>query len=240
MVEEITTENGWPKPTSIVGNDTDETVVRILAHINRAGKELNDLADFIRMTREHTFVTIVDDATYDLPADFERFQLGTHYDRTSALAFGGPLDAAEWQAIKSGAGVATIIPSYRIKVNSSHNNEFTFETAPSAVNTIVFEYVSNGWVRLAGDSSRTQYFGKSGDTSSDSDISLIDEELVKLWATSSYLETLGFPFAAAQKRAADRFSRVVGRDGGTKILSASGNNIDAAVLGTETPMRGFG
>ena len=241
MVEEITTENGWPKPATVIGNTTDETVVRILAHINRAGKELNDMADFIRMTREHTFSTTASDSTYDLPSDFSRFRLATTYDRTNTLAFGGPLTAAEWRDIKSGGGVASTTPSYRIKVNASHNNEFTFETAPSSSSdTIVFEYISTGWVRLNGDSSRTQYFGKSGDTASDSDISLIDEELVKLWATATYLENLGFPFAGAQKRAADRFSRVVGRDGGTKILSAAGNNVDAVVLGAETPAQGFG
>lgn len=240
MVEEITTENGWPKPATVIGN-TDETVVRILAHINRAGKELNDKADFVSQKAVHSFSTASSTVAYALPSDFKRFQLATQYDQTTQLAFGGPLSDQQWEAIASAAQSAQFTPSFKVIVDATtpFTNEFNITPTPSATETIQYRYISDGWVLLSGDSSRTTTFNKTGDTTADADTSLIDEELVKLWATFNYLESLGFPFAAAKKRAEDLFDIVVGSDGGNQVLSV-GPRYYGDYAAANTPNRGFG
>ena len=101
--------------------------------------------------------------------------------------------------------------------------------------------MSNGWVKLNGNGARTTEFGLAADSanSSDSDVSLVDEELVKLWATWTFLETQGFPFAAAQDRAENRFSRYIARDGGTEVLGVVAPDFNESIFAAHTPFRGF-
>lgn len=242
IVEQITTENGWQKPATVIAN-TDEVIVRILAHVNRAGKELIDLVDFISQKRVHSFNTVNGTAAYALPSDFLRFKIGTINDKTSQVAYNGPLSDEAWEAIASRGDTAAIDPTFKViaATTTPFANQFNITPTPGGVETTQFRYMSNGWVKLNGNGARTTEFGLAADSanSSDSDVSLVDEELVKLWATWTFLETQGFPFAAAQDRAENRFSRYIARDGGTEVLGVVAPDFNESIFAAHTPFRGF-
>ena len=218
MIEQLSRENGYPVPGTVI-NNADTTVVRMMAKINQAGKELSDLIDFTILTKEYTFSTASGTAEYALPSDFLRFKGRTQWDRTNTLAYAGPLTARDWQGIKSGGAVLSRPPSFRVKPSSAVN-KFFIEPEPTATETHVYEYITNEWVQLA--SGQSEYFDFSGETVADTNTSLIDEELLKLYATYMFLESVGLPFAAAQMRAENRMDRFVGRDGDVPSLSLDG------------------
>lgn len=243
MAQNIANDTGFDEPQTVLAN-SDINVIRILAAINRAGEYLRQLPDHNGWTvlmLEHTFSTANGTAAYSLPSDFLHFVGRTQYDKTNAESYFGPLTPQEWQAIKSGQVPNTgIQPSYRIRVNSSNVNEFNIDPTPAAIETQVFEYVSNGWVQLAGDSSRTTRFGLSTDTTSDSDTSLIEEYLVELEGRWRFLSSQGLPYLEEKMEAENAINAAISRDGGNRAANLAGGPFPPPELAARTPDIGFG
>jgi len=237
MVEEMSRENGYSAPSTVIDN-SDLNVVRMLAHINMAGKELADRYDWAVLTKEHTFATVADTQAYSLPSDFSRFKGSTLWDRTNTQSYGGPLSSEDWQKINSGNWVLNKEPSFMVRAVSAVNKFHIEPTPDTNSETQVYEYITNQWVQLASGQSTS--FAKSGDTTADTNTSLIDEELVKLWASATFLESLGLPFVASQKRAEDRALRVVGRDGGAPRLNMGSSYPESVIMGADAKDQGYG
>lgn len=204
VAQAVAEEVGLPAPASIVGS-SNKTAKQLYRLINRAGKRLAKRNWTILQT-EYTFPTVASTASYDLPSDFARFLDLTMWDRTSYWQLRGPLSAREWQVKKSAlVASATLRSNFRIKPDT-RVNKFFVDPTPSGVVTMVFEYASNQWVKDAANANgKTAY-------ALDTDISLIDEELIELDVIWRFLRRKGFAYDEEYNEADGAIARAFAED----------------------------
>lgn len=77
---------------------------------------------------------------YSFPTDFGYYQTLTSWDRSFRWQMLGPLEAQEWQVLKS--GISPTGPRRRFRIM---DNMWYVDPVPTAPETIVFEYFSNAW-----------------------------------------------------------------------------------------------
>lgn len=79
---------------------------------------------------------------YALPTDFSYYMTTTTWDRSFRWQMLGPLDAQEWQVLKS--GISPTGPRRRFRIMG---NYWYVDPMPTAAETIVYEYYSNAWTQ---------------------------------------------------------------------------------------------
>src|SRR5690606_9156471 len=146
LCSNVAREAGYSAPATIVGNN-NRIAVRLLAAAQKAGKVLAK-KDWTVLQLEHTFSTVASTASYDLPSDFDHFLDETQWNRTTKMEIYRTRPQV-WQAIKSGFIASTIDDRFRIKPDAGVK-KFFIDPTPASVETIAFEYVSNGWCKAAG------------------------------------------------------------------------------------------
>lgn len=130
-----------PSPASVVGN-TDNNIVLLRAMIERTAQEMQDDLPWPELQREYTFALTATDA-FALPADFDRFQMETLWNRTQHWPMLGPIDAVAWQQYKSGLIVS--LPRQRFRIKGWGTNQFFIDPTPDsgiAGQIMAFEYIS--------------------------------------------------------------------------------------------------
>jgi len=202
-------------PLSIIGNP-DVTASGLLAQATRACRMLQADINWPILMREHTFTASNGVGEYDLPSDFDRFTDDTAWDRTAYWNMRGPLSPQEWQVSKSGlvqaAGLQKRWRIIRTAAAGAIVNKFVLSPTPTDANALVFEYISNAWATSAnGLVLRT-------DWEADTDIPLIDEDLIGLDMTWRMLKRLGKDYQREMKEADDSKNQVKARQGGMPIL----------------------
>jgi len=175
-------EVGLNKPSSVIGN-TDATAVRILRFAIRTCRDLVR-RNFPYLVKEYTFSTVNGTEAYATPSDFDHFLPFTHWNRSTDRRM-HPIDASDWQLLKSGLTTTSIDDRFRIRGN---DREILLEPTPTSAETVAFEYVSSHYCESAGGDSRSVW-------TSDSDVGLVDEELVELGVIWRLLNRVGMPYA---------------------------------------------
>ena len=203
---------GIAAPSIIVGN-SDDNAVRLLALAQRAGKSLFKRANWTILQKEYTFPTVASTAEYDLPSDFDHFIDDTAWDRTFFWSIRGPLSPQEWQILKSGLATSVALRKrFRVKQSvASTGDKFFIDPTPSAVNTIVFEYVSNAWCNSASGTGQTAW-------AADTDVGVLEEYLIELELIWRIQERLGMAYQEAKAEADLEINRAIARDGGAPVL----------------------
>lgn len=203
---------GIDSPSSIVGV-AEETAELLLSCANRAGKSLSRRYNWLDLVTEYTFSTAASTANYALPSDFRHFVDGTLWDRSNYERIRGPLSPQEWQLHKSSvlASTATTWKRFRVR-RVSGATEFYIDPTPSAVESLVYEYVSNNWCQSSGGTGQTAW-------SADTDTGILDEYLLELETTWRVLNRLGLSYEEEYNEAMKEVNQAVARDGGMKTLS---------------------
>jgi hypothetical protein len=161
-------------------------------------------------------------ATYPLPSDFNYFMAQTFWDRDFRWQLLGPLDAQEWQVLKS--GISPTGPRRRFRI---YNNTFNIDPVPGFSSSDngsieVYEYYSNGWCQSTG--------GINGNIqtiwTADTDNYCLDDQAMILGIKWRYRRAKGLDYGE-EKRTYDLLAeRLMSRDGGSRNLplnaSASG------------------
>ena len=183
IVQNVTDEVGVDRPTSVVGS-TSRTQRQLLALLNSLGKELVRKHDWNFLQTEHTFSTVVDQENYSMPADYARHINDTAWDRSNFWFMRGSMTPQEWQARKSSVVAAGITKRFRVM-----GNEFLVEPTPTAVESLVYEYISENWTTDSGGSNPSDVFN------ADTDLTLFDENLLELGLKWKFLSAKGLPYA---------------------------------------------
>lgn len=228
IIQNVTRELGLPKPTTVVGND-DATVVQLLALANRSGKEIakgrgGEILSEMRREVSHTTVATELQGTMAsiAGADFDYVVNETMWDRTSQQKIVNIGTAQKWQRLQAQT-VSSPFYQYRIRVNSSTmEKSLYFYPAPSAGNSVYFEYKSKYWCR----NSTT---GKSSFTS-DTDVGIIPEDLIELELIWRYKEKNGLDYAEDFRVAQDAFEYHLGSTDGAPTLDAAGCDEDRVTV----------
>lgn len=224
---------GVASPSAVIGV-SEETAELLLACCNRAGKSLARRHNWVDLITEHTFSTAASTANYALPSDYSRLVDGTLWDRTNYERIRGPLSAQQWQLHKSSvlASTATTWKRFRIR-RVSGATEFYIDPTPDAVESLVFEYISNNWCESSGGSGQAAW-------AADTDVGVLDEYLIELETTWRVLNRLGLSYEEEYNEAEKEVSQAIARDGGPRTLSLSGGR-NTHLLGPQNvPDTGYG
>jgi len=211
IADAVADETKGPKPVTIASN-ADPAAENILRLINKVGKALVKSHSWNILTKEQTVTasgseTLI--AAASMPTGFDRIIPETFWDRGSNNLISGPIGAVEWQGLK-------------VQTYSSQNKKFRYRggdiiTSPTIDSGTVcaFEYIDNRWADIAaGGSTKTAF-------TLDTDVALIDEDLIIYGAIFEWLDAEGQPSRNAAVQYKSYFDLLVKADNmSTKILTA--------------------
>jgi hypothetical protein len=183
-------------PSIIIGNNED-VAVQIFQAVKTSITDLARNYQWQELQKEYTFSSVVNQAGYNLPSDFDRMIDNTFWNASQNWAMIGGLTPESWRVLKNSLITqAETVEYYRIR-----GNQIIIHRTPSVVENYVFEYISKNIVKSASDVEQTGFLA-------DTDITVIDEYLVRLDTTWRWLKNNGRSYAEekniAEKAIAER------------------------------------
>lgn len=174
--------------------------------------------------------------SYALPSDLAYLIVQTEWDRNFRWQLLGPLDAQEWQVIKS--GISPVGPRMRFRIMQG---QFYINPVGSATSVytdnIVFEYVSTQWVALAG----TPTAGAQTAYQADTDVSLINEDLLTLGVKWRFLMAKGLDYEGYQEEYEAKKDKITGRSASARSLPLNSRASGLRLLNSQNvPDSGYG
>lgn len=229
ICQQVARESAIYVPATIV-NNTQEDAVRLLALAQAEGKALARRAKWAVLQTEYTFSTVISQAAYDLPSDYRVMLDGTVWNRDQYLAIRGGLAPAEWQQWKSSQlGSTTSTQRYRLKP-SSNVLKFAIDPTPTAVEALVFEYVSKNWCQSSGGTAQEAW-------AADDDTGIIDEWLMERGIVWRLERALGHDWESLRAEYETEVQRAMGGDGAPPVLDLANSG---RVFGFRFPQTGAG
>ena len=183
-------------PNIIIGNNED-VAVQIFQAIKTSITDLARNYQWQELQKEYTFSSVISQAGYNLPSDFDRLIDNTFWNASQNWAMIGGLTPESWRVLKNSLITqAETVEYYRIR-----GNQIIIHRTPSVVENYVFEYISKNIVKSASDVEQTGFLA-------DTDTTVIDEYLVRLDTTWRWLKNNGRSYAEekniAEKAIAER------------------------------------
>lgn len=171
--------------------------------------------------------------TYEIPSDFDHYISNTWWDRTNHWMLIGPQSpqADQWQR----SGIVTTGPRLRWRQIGERPNVFRLwppPTASSVPDALVFEFVSDGWVKHADDTYGSLF-------TADSDESLLNPQMLILGIKWRFWQIKGFAYAGMQQEYIDFVNREKARDGGMPSLAMGRRKFPYLITSANTPDGNF-
>lgn len=166
---------------------------------------------------------------YPLPTDFGYFMTQTFWDRAFRWQLLGPLEAQEWQVLKS--GISPTGPRRRFRIMG---NLFYIDPVPNQVNQEVFEYYGTGWCQSNAGIAQF-YWGK------DTDYYSLDDDCMVLGIIWRFLAAKRFAYAEERRNYDMAVQRAMARNGGARNLPLNSTASGVHLLNSNNvPDTGFG
>jgi len=144
---------------------------------------------------------------YPLPPDYETITDNTHWDKTKHWQMLGPVDAQQWQWLKS--GYISTGPRVRWRILG---NEFQIWPPYNTQEYLGFEYRSKGWARNAANDVKNSF-------TADSDTTVLDDNVLVLATKLKYFQIKSFDTTALQQDYMRYLSIAKANDKGSATLS---------------------
>lgn len=210
IANDVGDETKGARPATIASN-TNPDAQSMLRLINKCGKWMQKAYDWQILRAEQTFTSIAAETqTGALPSDFDRFIPETFWDRDTNNLITGPIGPVEWQGLK-------------VQSFDSQNKKFALrggailtQPALAADVSCAFEYIKVNWCDIAAGS------GEKAAFTIDTDVALIDEELITRAAILEYLASEGQPYIKALRDFTEYFDRLTDieiADGGVAVVA---------------------
>lgn len=197
-----------PVTTAVTGN-TDPNVRMML---EAAQEELVHLARrcaWQALTTEKTFTSVAQASQTDaVPSDFDYIVNETMYNRSQKRRVVGPLNAREWQG-QQALTAQILTDAFRIR-----GGNILITPTPDAGDTYAYEYVTKNRCQDSGGTGQELF-------AQDSDVALLDEELMKVGVEWRYLAKRKLPYAEEFATYEYQVEQAVGRDGGRRTIDYS-------------------
>jgi hypothetical protein len=187
-------------PSTII-NNTQEVAKQIFQSVRLATKDVFERHDWSVLNYDRTFNSVVSQAQYDLPSDFDRILDSTVFNTTQKREV-LLINPREWRK-RSLYVNSSIVQQFRIR-----QNKVELLPTPTAIESFTYEYINN-LVILDTDGTTTKT-----DWAVDTDTSLLNEDLIELQGAWRFLRFRGKPYADEQREAEDRLLDIMGRDAG--------------------------
>ncbi len=191
-------EVGIDRPSSVIGN-SDPSAQKLLRYANKAGNWLMRSVVWQALRKEGTFTSVAGETqTSILPSDFDRFVKETFWNRTDYILISGPVTATEWQGLKAYDYQGDTKFAYR-------GDAVLLIPAPGAGKSLAFEYVSNQWCQSSGGTGQSAW-------AADTDVGVLDEELILRALKFTYLTDEGLPNDVAFQEMRDYMDTMIEND----------------------------
>ena len=185
-------------PSTIISN-TDLTAIQLNALAERAAKKIMRL-DWQRMIREQTITTVAATPTYALPSDWARYIGETAWDATNYRQMQGSMDPATWRFYKNGLAL-TVAAFKRFRLVG---NLVTIDPTPTAVESLIIEYVRNTpWINAST---------YKVTATADADTTVFPEHLLELDLKWRFLKAKGLSWTEEKKEADDEIALAFAQD----------------------------
>jgi hypothetical protein len=197
---------GLAVPTVVV-TSADAGILELLQLANQEGKELGKRFDWPVLTAEQTFTTTAAAVQVGaIPSAFDRFVNDSMFNRTTARKVVGPISPQQWQAIQANGSYTSVIQSFRRR-----GTDLLITPTPAAGETIAYEYISKNWCESSGGTDQSAWVA-------DTDVGLLDEELMKLGIIWRWRKAKGFSFQDALDTYNSEVEKAAGRAPGAPTL----------------------
>lgn len=165
---------------------------------------------------------------YPLPPDYETITDNTHWDKTKHWQMLGPVDAQQWQWLKS--GYISTGPRVRWRILGN-----TFQIWPpyNTQEYLGFEYRSKGFVRSATNEVKNSF-------TADTDTTVFDDTIVVLATKLKYFQIKGFDTTALQQDYMRYLSVAKANDKGSATLSFAPQPSAVLIGWANIPDTGYG
>jgi len=144
---------------------------------------------------------------YPLPPDYETVTDNTHWDKTKHWQMLGPVDAQQWQWLKS--GYISTGPRVRWRILG---DEFQIWPPYNTLEYLGFEYRSKGFVRSATGDVKNSF-------SADSDTTVLDDSIIAILTKLKYFQIKSFDTTSLQQDYQRYLSIAKANDKGSATLS---------------------
>jgi len=144
---------------------------------------------------------------YDLPPDYETITDNTHWDKTKHWQMLGPVDAQQWQWLKS--GYISTGPRVRWRILGG---QFQIWPPYNTQEYLGFEYRSKGWARSAAGVVKNSF-------TVDTDTTVLDNTVMVLLTKLKYFQIKSFDTTALQQDYNRYLSVAKANDKGSATLS---------------------
>lgn len=164
---------------------------------------------------------------YAFPADFDRLQDRTQWDKSKHWELGGPATAQEWTRLKS--GVISTGPRIIWRIKGTF-----FQTWPPIASTdnLGFEYISKAWAASAAGAAQNSLLA-------DTDTCIYPDRLMITGLKMRYQQAkgLGFDFVDDYN---EQVSIAFGNDSGSATLSMAPTQLSTLIGWDNIPDSGYG
>ena len=204
IIQDVANRMGIVAPTSGVGS-SDASSKQLVALASQEVAELARAHPWQVLTKEKTFTaTATEEQSGAIPDDFDRFLPGSLYNRTRKRIVAGPITSREWQDLK-GRSAVVVYDAFRQRGNS-----LLILPTPEAGHSYAYEYISKYPVTNAAGDTEQQTF------ESDSDLVLLDSELVTLGVVWRFLRAKGLDYSEPFRSYEMMKKQLMSRDGGQR------------------------
>lgn len=236
IIQDVCDEIGITRPTSVYAS-TDAQIRTLLQMSNREGRDIARMHDWTVLERLATITTVSSQAEYSLPTDFSRLLNLTAWDSTNKRPMFGAVGAMEWRAIKSSAlGSGLIDRRFRvIKSASALTRVVEIDPTPATSSeSLTYEYISTYWCKDTGGTT-----GRSA-WAADTDIPIIDSDLLTLGTIIRFRRAKGFGFASEADEYQQLFATLSGQDRPAPVLNWSDQRRLVLLSSDNVPDTGYG
>ena len=205
-----------PTPAALFGSSDDQAIL-LRNLMNEEGKTLAGGGE----ASDHPWTVLITEKTFNgvaaaiqtsaVPSDFNYIINESMWNRTRKWRCTGPLDSKEWQYLQA-IPSANVYPYFRFQ-----GGNLLIYPSPTAGDTFAYEYVSKNWTQT---SSGTGIAAMTADT----DVSLIDDEILTRGVVWRFLASKGLDYAEAFRKYEIYLAKAVARDGGKKRLNLGGRD----------------
>ena len=202
IIQNAADEIGIVQPATGIGSGSVETM-KLVRYADKVGNALMKSFHWQILTKEKTFTSVASETQTStiLEADFDRFIPETFWDRSGSFLMTGPLTAKEWQNLKATGYSNSGARKFRLRGDS-----ILIIPVPTAGLSYAYEYISNKWVDIAATGTPKVAF------TIDTDVPLLNSELLTLGIVYEYLDGDGLPSVSAAKTYLDMFKLLAKND----------------------------
>lgn len=206
-IQDTCDEIGVPRPSAIISS-SDQRARTLLALVKTTCNQLIKRHDWSALIREATITTVNGTASYSVESDFLRVIGDTAWDSTNYRKMRGSLTPQEWQYVKRAILASPALRKrFRVKWDTvSKAREVFIDPTPTSAETLVYEYGSTHFCQATGGGATKAAL------SVDSDVFLLDEELIKRDLKWRYLSSRGQPYAEEKQEAERAIITAIGHD----------------------------